>query len=295
MGFPMADVFINYVREDRDLATTIATSLASEGLSTWWDRKIPVGVDFLEAIEAAMQEAGCILTIWSPRSVDSNWVKAEAEFALEHNKLLPVAVSPDVKIPLGFRAIQTLFLNTTDPTRNDWLAGLAHDVREFVGRTLHDTATSAALKRTAPIGSEGSVGAASGAQAAHKRAFISYADADESIAIDLVKHLESAGCPCWIAFRDVDPGDDYRASITRAMDEIAFLVLVYSAHVNTSFDVATELLLARRRNRRRFVLRTDSTEPSGPVEYELATVQWIDCQADRQAAFERIAQRAALL
>jgi hypothetical protein len=64
---------------------------------------------------------------------------------------------------------------------------------------------------------------------------------------------------------------------------------------NTSFDVATELLLARKRRRKRFVLRTDDTEPAGPVEYELATVQWVDCRSDRQAAFERIAQRSALL
>lgn len=291
----MADVFINYAREDRDLAATIATSLVSEGLSAWSDLQIPVGVDFVEAIETAMKEAGCILTIWSPRSVDSNWVRAEAEFALKHNKLFPVAVSPDVKIPPGFQAIQTIILDTTDRTRHDLLPRLAQDVRRFVQQTPRHSATPAASRRTGPIGGGASIGATSAGQAARRKAFISYADADETIAIDLVKHLESAGCPCWIAFRDVDPGDDYRASITRAMDEIAFLVLVYSSHVNTSFDVATELLLARRRNRRRFVLRTDNTQPSGPVEYELATVQWIDCQADRQAAFERIAQRAALL
>jgi hypothetical protein len=79
------------------------------------------------------------------------------------------------------------------------------------------------------------------------------------------------------------------------MDEIAFLVLIYSEHVNTSFDIATELILARKRRKRRFVLKTDGTEPAGPVEYELATVQWIDYQSDRKAAFEKISQRAELL
>jgi hypothetical protein len=128
-----------------------------------------------------------------------------------------------------------------------------------------------------------------------KKAFVSYAEEDEEIAIDLVQHLEAGGCPCWISFRDVDPGDDYRRSITRAMDQIVFLVLVYSEHVNTSFDVATELLLARKRGRRRFVLRIDATAPDGPVEYELATVQWIDCSSNREAGFDRIARRAAML
>ncbi len=124
---------------------------------------------------------------------------------------------------------------------------------------------------------------------------MSYAEEDEDTAIDLVEHLEAGGCPCWISFRDVDPGDDYRRSIIAAMDEVSFLVLVYSKYVNTSFDIATELLLARKRGRRRFVLRMDPAEADGPVEYELATVQWIDCISDRKAGFDRIVRRAAML
>src|SRR5262249_32662319 len=108
-------------------------------------------------------------------------------------------------------------------------------------------------------------------QRANKKAFVSYATEDEEIAVDLVKYLEDTDCPCWISFRDVDPGEDYRASIVAAIAEVRFLVLVYSAHVNTSFDIATELLLARKRNKRRFVVKVDASEPDGPVEYELAT------------------------
>jgi hypothetical protein len=106
---------------------------------------------------------------------------------------------------------------------------------------------------------------------AKKKALISHANDDELLAIELVKYFETAGCACWISFRDVDPGEDYRLSITKAMNGVAFLVLVYSHHVNISFDIATELL-ARKRQRKRFVPRTDDTEPVGPVEYELATV-----------------------
>jgi hypothetical protein len=72
--------------------------------------------------------------------------------------------------------------------------------------------------------------------------------------------------------------------------------VLYSQHANQSFDVANELLLARKRNKRRFVLKLDATEPDGPVEYELGSVQWIDCREDRKAAaFEQIARRARLL
>jgi len=61
------------------------------------------------------------------------------------------------------------------------------------------------------------------------------------------------------------------------------------------FDIATELILARKSGRKRLVSGMEGTEPSGPVEYELATVQWIDCQRDRQGGFERVTRRAAVL
>ena len=298
----MADAFLNYSRADAEVAGRIAVALQSAGLSVWWDRQLVVGDNFLEAIEAAMTDAACIVTIWSPSSITSEWVKAEAEFALRKNKLLPLAIGDDLRIPLAFGSIQTEFVGPNELAGNEWLARLARSVRDFNrrGRTrprvIEEPSIAGVMAQAPRLEPPGAVtGAhASADAAARKKAFISHANEDELLAIELVKYLETAGCACWISFRDVDPGDDYRLSITKAMNEVAFLVLVYSQHVNTSFDIATELLLARKRQRKRFVLRTDDTEPAGPVEYELATVQWLDCRSNQQAAFERIAQRSAL-
>lgn len=286
---PMADVFINYARQDRDFAQELATGLKSRGLSVWSDLDLRGGDPFLEVIQNAMANAGCVLTVWSRHSVDSSWVQAEAKWAMKQGNLLPVSID-EVAIPPAFLTIQTTFLRVSE---RDWLDRLTEDIRSVAqrrsGRALpSEPAPSKGSDRPRSVSQPDAV-------AARKKAFVSYADEDEEIAIDLVQHLEADGCPCWISFRDVDPGDDYRRSITKAMDEIVFLVLVYSKHVNTSFDIATELLLARKRGRKRFVLKIDATPPDGPVEYELATVQWIDCTSDRKAGFDRIGRRAAML
>lgn len=132
-------------------------------------------------------------------------------------------------------------------------------------------------------------------RSATNKIFISYASEDEDVAIALTNYLEDAGYPCWISFRDVDSGEDYRTSILGAIAAARFLVLIHTSHANLSFDVANELLLARKREKRRFVLKLDDSEPGGPLEYELATVQWIDCRAGREAGFERLAKRAKVL
>jgi hypothetical protein len=284
----MTDVFINYARQDSDFAQELTAGLKSRGLSVWSDLDLKGGDLFVEVIQNAMSSAGCVLTVWSRHSVGSSWVQAEAQWAMKHGKLLPVSID-EVAIPPAFLAIQTTFL---DGSNRDWLDRLTQDVRRVAQRSAGRAPAFEPPPSTRPDGA--STGLQPNVVAVRKKAFVSYADEDEEIGIDLVQHLEASGCPCWISFRDVDPGDDYRRSITKAMDEIVFLVLVYSRHVNTSFDIATELILARKRGRKRFVLRMDASEPDGPVEYELATVQWIDCTSDRKEGFDRIGRRAAM-
>lgn len=285
----MADVFINHAREDRGFAQELATGLKSRGLSVWSDHDLQAGELFVEAIQNAMASAGCVLTLWSRHSVDSAWVQAGAHWAIKRGKLLPVSID-EVAIPPPFLGIQTTILRLSE---RDWLDRLTKDIKHVALRPDDRTTLSEPAPTKRPDTASSVL--QPDAVAVRKKAFVSYADEDEETAIDVVKCLEASGCPCWISFRDVDPGDDYRRAITKAMDEVVFLVLVYSRHVNTSFDIATELILARKRGRKRFVLKMDATEPDGPVEYELATVQWIDCTSDRKAGFDRIGRRAALL
>ena len=103
----MADVFLSYVRADRNVASEIAQGLDDAGLSVWWDRYIQAGVDFSEEIERELAAARAVVVLWSGASVQSKWVRDEAAYARDRNRLVPIRLDA-VEPPLGFRQVQSL-------------------------------------------------------------------------------------------------------------------------------------------------------------------------------------------
>jgi RND family efflux transporter MFP subunit len=101
----MADIFISYTSEDRERVGSLAKALEGKGWSIFWDRNIPPGKTWDEVIEDAIEDARCIIVVWTGASADSGWVRAEAEEGLGRNILVPVMFE-DVKIPLRFRPVQ---------------------------------------------------------------------------------------------------------------------------------------------------------------------------------------------
>src|SRR5215472_14103178 len=67
------DIFISYASADRPHAQALATALHGRGWSVWWDRTIPPGKSFDVVIEAALNAAKCVIVLWSPASVTSEW------------------------------------------------------------------------------------------------------------------------------------------------------------------------------------------------------------------------------
>jgi tetratricopeptide (TPR) repeat protein len=100
------DVFISYAREDKPCAVLIAQALERKGLSVWWDRNVPPGKSYDRMIGEALDSAKCILVLWSQRSVASDWVKDEAEEGNRRGVLVPALIE-EVRVPLGFRRLQT--------------------------------------------------------------------------------------------------------------------------------------------------------------------------------------------
>ena len=88
------DIFLSYARADRATARIIADSLADEGFSVWWDASLHSGETFDEVIEQHLREAKAVVVLWSPRSVASRWVRAEATQADRRNKLAPAIIEP---------------------------------------------------------------------------------------------------------------------------------------------------------------------------------------------------------
>jgi hypothetical protein len=105
----MNDIFISYKREDQGKARKLANALESKGWTVWWDPNLRAGEIFDEVIEKALNEARCVIVMWSKLSVQSEYVKAEATYALEHKKLVPVKIE-SVDLPFRFRRLHTLSL-----------------------------------------------------------------------------------------------------------------------------------------------------------------------------------------
>jgi TolB-like protein len=128
------DIFLSYNREDQAVAKRFAEAFAAEGLNVWWDTALRSGEAYDEVTEAALRGAKAVVVLWSPRSVVSRWVRAEATIADRCKTLVPVMIEPCER-PIMFELTQTAELShwTGDATDRAWQSFLT-DVRGFVGR-----------------------------------------------------------------------------------------------------------------------------------------------------------------
>ena len=101
----MSDVFISYAREDLATAQILADALEKAGFSVSWDRHIPPGKTWDDVIGRALDDAACVIVLWSKMSVMSRWVREEADRAFSRGCLIPALVEK-VDPPFGFGRIQ---------------------------------------------------------------------------------------------------------------------------------------------------------------------------------------------
>jgi TolB-like protein len=114
--------------------------------------------------------------------------------------------------------------------------------------------------------------------------FISYASQDSGVAQALCTDLERHRVACWIAPRDVRPGDFYADSIVQAINACTVLVLVLSQSSIDSSHVLREVERASAKKRPIITFRIDAAPLPPGLEYFLSASQWIDASgssADR--------------
>ena len=100
----MSDIFISYTKTDHALALRLSAFLEAEGWTVWWDRSLGAADLYRDEIMKQLTAARAVITIWSPNSIKSDWVRAEAGAAKKEGKLIPVK-TPEVgyaDIPLPF-------------------------------------------------------------------------------------------------------------------------------------------------------------------------------------------------
>lgn len=108
------------------------------------------------------------------------------------------------------------------------------------------------------------------------KVFISYASQDAAVANNLCEALERAGLPCWLAPRNVRPGDFYADAIVQAINACPALVLVLSQSSVGSEHVLREVERASAKRRPVVAFRIDITPLPPGLEYFLSASQWID-------------------
>ena len=110
-GIP--DIFLSYNREDQAVARRFAEAFEGEGFTVWWDTTLRADEAYDEVTETALRTARAVVVLWSPRSVVSRWVRAEATLADRNKTLVPCTIEPCDR-PIMFELTQTAEL-TTEP------------------------------------------------------------------------------------------------------------------------------------------------------------------------------------
>jgi hypothetical protein len=106
--------------------------------------------------------------------------------------------------------------------------------------------------------------------------FISYSSKDKTIADAVCARLEARGIRCWIAPRDVQPGQPYGEEIIDAIHGSRAMVLVFSSNANASPHIPKEIERAVSHGVSVIPLRVEAVMPGKALDYFISSVHWLD-------------------
>ena len=109
--------------------------------------------------------------------------------------------------------------------------------------------------------------------------FVSYSSQDVAVADAIVTELERHGLSCWIAPRNVTPGEFYADSIVRALTAARVFVLLLTEHSANSQHVLREIERASSKRHAIVALRIGSVGLPPAFEYFLSASHWLDASA----------------
>ena len=149
----MADVFISYARSDKARVAPLVAAIEAKGWSVWWDPEIAPGQEFDRQIAAELDNAAAVLVVWTPKSVESRWVRGEAREGAERGILVPVRFEK-ASLPIDVRAFHTTDLDDSEtgaqcPQVQEFLRALGAVIaRRHAGELQTANPDSAPLKST---------------------------------------------------------------------------------------------------------------------------------------------------
>lgn len=134
------------------------------------------------------------------------------------------------------------------------------------------------------------VTAAQGTERSDRYVFISYSSKDSQVAADVCRHIERAGFRCWIAPRNVHPGENYPSQIVEAIRGCSAFVLLASTHTNVSGHVSNEVALAFDGKKIIIPFRIEEMTFSDEYLYFLGRKHWIDAYPNVSAGFAKLTE-----
>src|SRR5262245_43692025 len=109
----MADIFLSYASKDRSEAIRI---LEKPERTVFWDRSLKPGMKWEETLFEELRWCRCLVVLWSPHGLRSQWVSREADEGRKRKILVPIIISGTVElsIPAAFRDIQSIDLTSEE-------------------------------------------------------------------------------------------------------------------------------------------------------------------------------------
>lgn len=106
--------------------------------------------------------------------------------------------------------------------------------------------------------------------------FISHSSQDKLVADAICDSLEGQGLCCWIAARDIRPGEDWSDAIIDAITDCRIFMLILSGASNHSEQVKREIQNAVMENRSILPVRIEDVALSKHMRYFIGTPHWLD-------------------
>ena len=106
--------------------------------------------------------------------------------------------------------------------------------------------------------------------------FISSAHEDKQTADAACAMLEANGVKCWIAPRDIRPGQNFGEGIMGGINQARVMVLIFSSSANGSQHVQREVERALHRGLPIIPFRIENVAPAHGLDYFLSLPNWLD-------------------
>ena len=103
--------------------------------------------------------------------------------------------------------------------------------------------------------------------------FLSHSSIDSELASRVCRTLEAAGVTCWIAPRDIAPGQPYTSEVIQAIEDSAGLVLLLTENANCSPHVHREVERAGSKQKPIYPVLLQNVTPARELEYFISTAQ----------------------